>query len=785
MLLFDMAQEKQQKRDAAHSKNTQDIPIDAATNFRDKAKILGAYFFWLFIVTVLVSVVCFAWNDSMNVQFIPGNLSKSKIVAEVPFEFESKVRTRKLYEQKRHQARNVYIIDEKKYDNFIKMLKLLDERMEGFSYEDILCEHGRNDIKEFVNEFNAMGPVKVEWQDVALLAVSLGQIERTQIFQECVSLLREIARDGVYFDDFLVPQSDEGFTKLYGFKVKGKQQQRVRTLEDALFHVRTHLLSLELDKDTVTILFKILKQGIKPNLVFDSEESKIDANLVARSIKPVTIKHEVGDVILEQNIMIDAERYEAFVEHQRALRASHRNGHASYYMFLTKTFLTFLVMTMSFIGLRLFIPNFHNLCRKRYYVLSALILLQVTVLRMYIQFGELEIFVKNSTLTYALYCMAPFLVASAIGTLLLGVADGLVSSVIACILYTLMLARPIDFCLVILFVCFAFVMLLKNTNSRSQIFACSFLAGLIFAASIIIHGILAQVSAKIVVYQVFSTFAMSMATSILTVIFLPILEKVFSVYTDISLLGLTDYRNPLLQQLQFAAPGTYQHSLVVSILSEQVAGSIKANKTICKTAALFHDLGKISKPEYFIENQNNYANPHDKQTPYISSLIIRNHVREGASLAAAAKLPRVIIDVICEHHGTTTTQFFHDKARGELLAEVDVINMTSKDIENYLRDKLDKNNFRYDGPRPRSKESAIIMLADSIEAASRSMKKVTHQSIENLIEEVFASKARDHQLDECPITLDEVKALKKAFSFSMIHILHSRISHAKNRTDEP
>jgi putative nucleotidyltransferase with HDIG domain len=253
--------------------------------------------------------------------------------------------------------------------------------------------------------------------------------------------------------------------------------------------------------------------------------------------------------------------------------------------------------------------------------------------------------------------------------------------------------------------------------------------------------------------------------------------------TDITLLRLTDYKNPLLQRLQSAAPGTYQHSLVVSILSEQVARSIDANKIICKTAALFHDLGKISKPEYFIENQNNHVNPHDWQTPYISSLIIRNHVREGVVIASLAKLPRVITDIILEHHGTTVTQFFYDRARGDLLAEIDVINTTSEDINKYLRNKLDRNSFRYDGPRPRSKESAVVMLADSIEAASRGMKKVTHQSIESLVEEVFLRKTSDHQLDDCPITLDELKSLKESFSFTLLHMLHSRINYGKIRPD--
>ncbi|MDR0595090.1 MAG: HDIG domain-containing protein [Puniceicoccales bacterium] len=768
-----MARVKQPKHNHFYYRNIRGSHHGIASETR----MLIVYFFWLLLLTAVISTVCFTWNDYLNVQFIPGNLSKTKIIAEVPFEFESKERTKKLYEQRKNQACNVYTIDEGKYDNFIKMLKLLDERMEGLSYEDFLSERGRNEIREFINEFNAMGSIKVEWQDIAMIISSLSQIERTQIFQECVSILREIARNGVCFDDL------SGGTFGKPFKIKGKQHKRVLTQEEAFYHSRVHLLSLDLDRDMVNTLFKILKQGIKPNLVYDAEESKIDINIITRSIKPVIVKHNVGDVILEKNDVIDQEKYEDFIEYQHALRASHRSGRLSYYMFFEKAFLTFIVVTMSFIGLKLFAPNIRIFQEKRYYVLSVLVVLQLAILRIWIQFGELEILVKNSTLIYALYCMAPFLVASTIGTLFLGLADGLIISIVVSVLYTFMLARSMDFCLVVLVTCLALIMSLRNTSSRFKIFACSFSAGLVFAASIIIHGIFTQLSAKIMFCQVAATFIMSTVTSVITVIFIPIFEKVFAIYTDISLLKLSDYRNPLLQRLQFVAPGTYQHSLSVSILSEQVARSIGANKIICKTGALFHDLGKVAMPEYFIENQNKYVNPHNQQPPFISSLIIRNHVREGVSLARAAKLPKIIVDIILEHHGTTVTQFFYDKARGELLEGIDVVSTTSKDIENYLRGKLDKNGFRYDGPRPLSKESAIVMLADSIEAASRSMKKVTHQSIENLVDEIFENKIQDHQLEECPITLDELKVLKKAFLFTMTHVFHSRVSYSKVKTD--
>jgi putative nucleotidyltransferase with HDIG domain len=211
--------------------------------------------------------------------------------------------------------------------------------------------------------------------------------------------------------------------------------------------------------------------------------------------------------------------------------------------------------------------------------------------------------------------------APAVGTLLLDIADGLASFVVVKILYTVTLARPTDCCLVILFTCFTFVRLSREASFQSKIFACSLCGGLIFAGLIIIHGIFTQLTSNRVMAHMVSTFAMSATNSVIIVLFLRFFKKRFSICTGISLLKATDYKNSLLQGLQFAASGTYQHSLIVSILSEQVAHSLKADKTICKTAALFHDLDKIAKPEYFIENQNNNVNLYNQQTPYISSVI--------------------------------------------------------------------------------------------------------------------------------------------------------------------
>ena len=240
---------------------------------------------------------------------------------------------------------------------------------------------------------------------------------------------------------------------------------------------------------------------------------------------------------------------------------------------------------------------------------------------------------------------------------------------------------------------------------------------------------------------------------------------------------LSDYNSPVLKQLQVAAPGTYNHSIAVSNIAEQVAYSTGADPVVCKVGSLYHDIGKIGKAEYFIENKSAQTNLHDQQTPYISALIVRNHVRDGIKIAKKNKLPSQIIEAIQQHHGTTFVRYFYEKAKQELLSSNDGASLTGSSINDFLEMKLDASAFRYDGPRPRSKENLIIMIADSIEAASRSLKRVTRQTVENLVNEIFDSKLADHQLDECPVTLEEISAIRSVFVNVMLSMMHSRISY--------
>ena len=202
---------------------------------------------------------------------------------------------------------------------------------------------------------------------------------------------------------------------------------------------------------------------------------------------------------------------------------------------------------------------------------------------------------------------------------------------------------------------------------------------------------------------------------------------------------------------------------MVASLAENVANEIKANALLCRCCALYHDIGKLIKPEYFTENQKDGENPHEHQTPSMSAVILKSHVKEGVELAKSYNLPQEIISVIQQHHGTSIMQYFYNKALRQQEANGGTV---------------DPLVFRYDGPKPQFKESAIISLADAVEAASRSLTKVSAQAVTELIESVVKERIESGQLNECSVTLKEINQLKKSFQFTLLNMLHARVSYS-------
>ncbi len=258
---------------------------------------------------------------------------------------------------------------------------------------------------------------------------------------------------------------------------------------------------------------------------------------------------------------------------------------------------------------------------------------------------------------------------------------------------------------------------------------------------------------------------------------LPMLEHAFRITTDISWLEASDLNHPLLRRMTIEAPGTYHHSLVVANLAEAAAEKIGANGTLCRVCSYFHDVGKLVKPDYFTENMNFERNPHDDLAPTMSALIIIAHVKEGVDLALKHDLNRQIVDVIQQHHGTSLVYYFYKRAlqqQEDARAGGKIMNLRDADVP-----EVSEESFRYPGPKPQTKESAIISLADMVESASRSLEKPTPQKVEQLVDELIAARIADGQLDECDLTLAELDIIRERFRFTLMTMLHTRIAYPK------
>lgn len=270
--------------------------------------------------------------------------------------------------------------------------------------------------------------------------------------------------------------------------------------------------------------------------------------------------------------------------------------------------------------------------------------------------------------------------------------------------------------------------------------------------------------------DVVSAAIFMLLTAIIVVGLLPLLESAFRIMTDVTLMEYMDPNNDLLRRLTIEASGTYQHSVVVGNLAEAAALAIGANGLFCRVSTLYHDIGKMVTPQYFTENQQGGMNIHQLLTPQESAQVIIAHVSEGVALARKAGLPEQFIDIIKEHHGTTLAYYFY-----------------RKQLEKVGGDKslVDEKEFRYAGPKPRSKESAIIMIADSVEAASRSLDKISEESLMELASRLIKEKADDGQFDNCLLTFEELAIVKSTLVKTLVAYGHSRVKYPTQEAKVP
>lgn len=384
----------------------------------------------------------------------------------------------------------------------------------------------------------------------------------------------------------------------------------------------------------------------------------------------------------------------------------------------------------------------------------------------------------------------PYAFAPMIHSVLIGRKMGIFTSVMCAFFGALMVPGQmvLYYFIISLIVGMVVVLLTLNVRNRSSLLRAGLYAGL----SVMVMGVLFKYLNirdlsfdsiepwKDLGLRFVAATSVSILIGMIVSGMLPMLETTFRFTTGISWLELSDLNHKLLKRMQLEAPGTFHHSLVVASLSETAAESVGANAAMCRVCAYFHDIGKLKKPEYFIENQGE-VNPHDSLTPTMSALVIIAHVKDGVDFAIKHKLNPRIIRVIKEHHGDSLVYYFYRKAvakvgEGQKLCDKKLEN--PEDVGG-----VDEKNFRYPGPTPTTKESGIISLADAVESASRSLKKPTPTKISALVDDIVRNRMRDGQLDNCDLTMRDLALIRVSFSKTLRSMLHSRIDYPKE--DEP
>lgn len=511
-------------------------------------------------------------------------------------------------------------------------------------------------------------------------------------------------------------------------------------LNDYMSRIDKKISSPEMQQVAEYILSGILI----PNSMVDEQETAKQKNEFIESYKlenPVMIYKNERYIRKEDIVtadMIDVTRRLGLLDEQ--------NGPD--YLFLVSVFF---ILLMLWIILAVFLKHF---ARKTFESKNELMLIaSITVLTVFLAFISKE-FLPDYAPYITLGFIAPVLVA-----IFLKVQIGIVVNLIITLAVSLFFRDNLTFIIMYIISGTIASFLSANAHQRRRISLSGLIIGSVNIFIVACMGLIEKKDWVSIFHEGGIAFLNGILSVILAIGILPFLEGIFNMITPLKLLELADPNHPLLKRLLMEAPGTYHHSLMVGNLAEVAVRQIGGNALLARVGAYFHDVGKLKRPNFFKENQMS-ENPHDKITPNLSTLVITSHTKDGEQLALKYKLPKAIRDIILQHHGTTLVAYFYHKAKQSEKGE-----------------EVKEGNFRYEGPKPQSREAAVVLLADSVEAAVRSLPDKTKGKIEGLIRKIIKDKLDDGQLDNCDLTLKDLNEIANAFMTVLSGFFHERTEY--------
>ena len=778
MTFFSKSKPKRKSRDSLprRKESGRAAENEAKSNFFETSRIIEGGLFFIF--GALIVIICFLGQKPKGPRIIVNQAAPTRVVSEFSFDYVSKVQMERQSSAVRAQLPPVFQRTYKPYEQFQEFMTALASNIARTQIEfeaegsEILTEK----LAETAEALVETNQLSIGPELITEFTSRMPPRARSRLIEDALSVLRALYEDGVYSAQKTTSAAPQ-VTVIQLVDEDGRYNlPQARSLDDALVALRVRINALSGDKETARALFEIFREGLESNLIYSASGTARAIERAIAEIEPHVVTFSKGDTLIEPGAIVsefDLERIKSYreVEIERG-----NNSLIFNQLFIERLALTSILLIAVIVYVRTGLRDVSK--RNRAIAITAVsILINLLIIRLIIEVGEIALINDRPTISMLPYA-APYALAPIIVAVLVGSSPAVLTALIVAVLFGIMQGNSIEFMLIVFLSGVVGIHFSSNIRKRSKLVRAGLIAGATAAIAGAVIGLINGFTIGLVGQQTLIALIVGALTGIVAAGILPVFEQAFKITTEITLLELTDFNHPLLRRMQMEAPGTYHHSLMVANLSENAAAEIGASPLLCRVCCLFHDIGKLVKPDYFTENQRDGINPHDAQNPSMSALVIKAHVKEGVALARKTKLPRVILDVIRQHHGTTLIQYFYYQAQQKQKAET-VSSIPHKNGKPHEEKKVDECTYRYDGPHPRFKESAIIFFADSVEAASRSLKKVTQPAVEELIDRIFKDRIEDGQLDECPLTFHELALIRQSFTYTVLNMLHARIEYPK------
>lgn len=676
-------------------------------------KILYLVTFTLLITTIIASQNFFFQS------IIDNGISKKDVVAQKTITVEDVKRTE---QHRREVAQKVEPILVPAEDDFIKT------NLETLQKSIIQIRKKDKSEKEKINELNILFDFSDNSKRDFVIDFFLHVDEPSlkEAFDKATISLVNILQKGITEDDY--------------------ERNNMKTL------IQNNLVS-NVSKRQISVISALLEQVIVPNLVVDeaaTENAKIKAQ---ESVKPYTVTFQKGEKILFEGEPVTRLKRDA-------LREAGYNVYELNWQGILSVYILVLLVTVIFLGYLKFFEKTY--LEPRFMSLSGM-LVALTCLT--------AVILPTGSSPYILPIPAVIMIAA----IFLSPRIAFLLSTLLLTILTVGMQYNAQF--MIIFVILSLIGMITISKirytRRFDLIKVGFnlgLAGVLIMLSLyFIDKCLIDVSNTFIVRNCIYIFVSGILNSILVLGASPLLENAFQIITPYGLAELGDHNQPLLKRLQMEAPGTYHHSLMVSTLCEAAAEAVGANPILARVGAFYHDIGKLKRPLFFVENQSYFGieNPHNKLNPRLSKMVITAHPKDGLEIARKNGLPNVICDFILQHHGEGIAKYFYNQAVQE------------EGVEN-----VKEEQFRYTGPKPNSKETAILMIADAVESAVRAMKGATADEIENIIDKIIVERLNDGQLADSPLTLNDLRIISITFSRILRGMQHNRIKYQEDIAEE-